>query len=234
VSAPQPGEAAAVLERHAASVGAPLFLCGREWRADPTDDGFRYEGRRTLDLPRPALPGAHQIVNAATAIATLDLVVPGLSDEAIRGGLARVEWPGRLQRLTRGPLIELLPAGTTLTLDGGHNEHAATALAQWARSGPSPVDVVLAMRATKALDAFLAHLAPAIRSLRAVAIEGDAISLPPDRIAAAAQAAGIRDAVPCATMIEAVRSLATQPSPAPRILICGSLYLAGQVLERNG
>jgi dihydrofolate synthase/folylpolyglutamate synthase len=234
IVAPQPAEAEAVIERQAASLAAPLFRAGREWSFAPAARGFRYEGRRTLELRPPALPGAHQIENAATAVATLDAAVPGIEDEAVRRGLAAAEWPARLQRLTRGPLVALIPEGTTLHLDGGHNEHAALALADWARNGPQPVDLVLGMRATKAHDAFLARLAPSVRAVRTVATEGDPVAIPPDRLAAAAREAGIADAAPAGGLAEAMRALSALRPPASRILICGSLYLAGKVLERNG
>jgi dihydrofolate synthase/folylpolyglutamate synthase len=223
-----------VLELRAEQVGAPLFRWGREWQAAPRGDGFRYEGSRVLDLPPPALPGEHQVLNAATAIAALDRAVPGLPEAAIRQGLAAIEWPARLQRLVAGPLVGLLPPGTTLTLDGGHNEHAAIALAAWIAAGPLPVDLVLGMRATKAHEAFLTRLAPVARALRAVAIEGDPGSLTAERLAGTARAAGIADAAPSGSLADAVRSLARRADPAARILVCGSLYLAGKVLEENG
>jgi dihydrofolate synthase/folylpolyglutamate synthase len=234
VIGPQPPEVDQVFAHRAEAVGAPLSRFGTEWRVEGVPGGFRYHGRRDFDLPQPGLAGAHQIINAGAAVATLETVAPEIAETAIRRGLAEVEWPARLQRLTRGPLAALPPWGTTLHLDGGHNEHAAEALADWARAGATPVDVVVGMRTTKAHEAFIARLAPAIRALRAVAIPGDPVSLPPERIAAAARAAGVADAAPAADVGAAITELGRkQPAPG-RILVCGSLYLAGKVLEENG
>ena len=237
---PQPPEAQRVFERAAETVGATLFRHGRDWIAVPTaEGGFRYAGRRTLPLlPPPSLPGIHQIDNAGLAIAVLEnLDGFAIDEEHIRAGLAAVEWPARLQRLTRGPLVGLLPAGIELFLDGGHNESAGAVLAEWAHGARGPVDLVFGMRANKAADRFFAHVAPRVRRLRAVAIDGDPLSLPPDAVAGLARAAGI-DAAPARSVDAAVADLAAAhqggPPPPARILICGSLYLAGHVLAENG
>src|SRR5260221_4006181 len=157
------------MESCAAIIAAPLYRAGHEWRVEPGEAGFRYVGRSTLDLELPALPGRHQIDNAGLAIATVEeFGAFGIAPADIAEGLRRVEWPARLQRLVRGPLVALLPPGGELHLDGGHNESGGAALADWAsrlRDG-MPLDVVLAMRSTKAADAFLAHLAPHVRRVR--------------------------------------------------------------------
>jgi dihydrofolate synthase/folylpolyglutamate synthase len=236
---PQPIEAQRAFERAAEAVGATLFRHGSDWIAVPTaGGGFRYAGRRTLALPPPSLPGVHQIDNAGLAIGVLENLDGFAIEEAhIRAGLASVEWPARLQRLMQGPLVELLPAGIELYLDGGHNESAGAALAEWARSAPGPVDLVFGMRANKAADRFFAHVAPRVRRLRAVAIDGDPLSLPPDAVAELARTAGI-DAAPARSVDAAVADLAARshggPPPPARILICGSLYLAGHILAENG
>ena len=237
--APQAPEAEAAILAQAARVGAPLALAGRDWRAVPQPGGIRYQGLRRLDLPRPALPGRHQIDNAGVAIAAAErLAAPRLTDAAIAAGLLRVEWPARLQRLTRGPLAALLPAGAELWLDGGHNEGAGRVLADWAAEVAAdgrPLDLVAGMLSTKSPETFLAPLVPHVRRLRAVGIPGEKLALPPAPIAAAARAVGIADAAPADDVGAALRALVGLGAGAPgRVLICGTLYLAGLVLAENG
>ncbi len=167
---PQMPEAAAVFAAHAAAVGAPLLRFGQEWRCTATGDGMRYEGPGwRYDLPLPSLPGAHQIINAGTAIACLEQLTGfQIAGEAIARGLRRIDWPARLQRLTHGPLVEMLPEGSELWLDGGHNPGAGAALAAMAAGWHDrPLDLVVGMLNTKDAAGFLAPLARAcLRSLR--------------------------------------------------------------------
>ena len=229
----QPEEASLVLVARAAERGAPLFRRGVEWRIERTRSGFVYRGRRTVELPLPSLAGSHQIDHAALAVAVLDRIGAfKVTDAQLRAGMSGIEWPARLQLLTRGPLAALLPAGAELFLDGGHNEAAGEALAAWARDNrDTPLDLVFAMLSTKPPDRFLAHLAPHVRRLRATSVPGEALSLPADAIADAARRAGLKDVAICASVRDAVAELAPR---ARRILICGSLYLAGTVLAENG
>src|SRR3984893_11079098 len=130
---PQPQEAEAVIDARAVEIGAPLSRWQSEWRCSAVDGGMRFTGDHwQLDLPSPSLVGAHQIANAGTAIACLeqlrDLVLP---PEAVAKGLRQIEWPARLQRLTRGPLVEMMPPGWELWLDGGHNPSAGAVLAEF-------------------------------------------------------------------------------------------------------
>jgi dihydrofolate synthase/folylpolyglutamate synthase len=237
VIGPQPADAALAIENCAAAVGTPLFRAGHEWRVEPRDGGFRYVGRATLDLPLPALPGRHQLDNAGLAIAAIEhLTGFAIEPSHIAEGLRRVEWPARLQRLRHGPLVALLPAGGELHLDGGHNESGGAALADWAatRDDGKPLDVVLAMRSTKAADAFLARLAPHVRRLRSLSFPAEPGWLPAETVAALARGAGIADATVAPDAATAVADLvALWPGPA-RILICGSLYFAGHILTENG
>lgn len=239
VLGPQPPEALAVIRARADAVGAPLFAFGTEWRVAPSPTGLRYEGLSALDLPPPRLPGRHQVDNAGLALAVAEQLRRAgfrLDDSALATGLARVEWPARLQRLSRGPLVDLLPPGAELYLDGGHNEDGARALAEWAAAqcDGKPLDVVCGMLSTKKPDRFLAHLAPHVRRLRAITIAGAELMLPADVIAVAARAAGMTDVEVAADFRAAVADLAA-PSRAPgRILICGSLaLLCGAVLAEN-
>ena len=233
---------ARVIEAEAAKLAAPLFRMGREWQISPRGDGFRYESDLlSLDLPAPALVGAHQLDNAATAVACIERLRAAkfaIDDEAIRKGLATVDWPARLQRLTRGPLVEALPPGSELWLDGGHNEDCGIALgrmaADWAKEpAPLPLYLVFGMLTSKDASGFLRPLARHARSARAVPFpEGHSAYTPAEACAKAADV-GL-DCAPANDIGAALEDLlATQPAPM-RVLICGSLYLAGAVLARNG
>jgi dihydrofolate synthase / folylpolyglutamate synthase len=233
VVGPQPPEAAGVFAERAKAMGVSLFRDGAEWTARPAPGGMSYDGSRHFDLPAPALPGRHQVDNAGLAIATLENL-SGFAprSESIAEGLRKVEWPARLQVLTRGPLAVLVPAGSTLYLDGAHNEAAAAVVADWARESGDlrPLHLVCGLRATKDAAKFFARLASVARRVRTVPIPGDALSIAPPALAEAARAAGIADAEPAADLAAAMRSLADGPA---QILICGSLYLAGAVLRDN-
>jgi len=235
VVAPQPPEAAAVIEARAREVGAPLYRHGIEWKAEPTASGMRYEGTRwRLDLPRPSLLGRHQIDNSGAAIAALEGAESfRFEPAAIAQGIGRIEWPARLQRLTRGPLIAMLPRSSELWLDGGHNRGGGEAIAAHAATwGERPLDLVFGMLNTHDAKGFLAPFARLARSLGAVAIPGEANSLSAEDSAAAARAVGL-EASAFPEVAAAVAAAGARPGPG-RILICGSLYLAGTVLRENG
>jgi dihydrofolate synthase / folylpolyglutamate synthase len=234
---PQPAEAMAVIEARAAEVGAPLHRFGAEWSVEPDGEGLLYRGRSgALRAPVPNLPGRHQIDNAGIALACLELMAPAfaLTQSQIAEGLRNADWPARLQRLTRGPLPDLLPAGTELWLDGGHNQAAGAVLGDMAQGWRDrPLHLVFGMLDTKEPRAFLAHLAPYVRSLQAVPIPGEHASLTAAQSAEHARAAGI--AASEAESVEAAVAAILKAEPRPcRILICGSLYLAGTVLAENG
>jgi len=176
--------------------------------------------------------------NAGAALATLPFLTGFAVDEkAQAAGLRNVEWPARLQRLRRGPLVEKLPKGWELWLDGGHNAAAGEVLADfarhWWREGQRPLHLVFGMLNTKEPVAFLKPLAPYTKDLQAVRIEGDHASLGAEEAAAAAGAAGI-EAKPAASLAAAIDRIVASADGDSRILICGSLYLAGLVLAENG
>jgi len=228
------------LTLEAETVGARLSLHGRDWEVAPDATGFLYRSpRRTLDLPPPALTGRHQFMNAGTALAMLDAAEGFAVDEAaVRRGLASVEWPGRLQRLTSGPLAAILPAGWELWLDGAHNDSGGESLgiqaADWSAANPSlPLDLVFGVRSEKQPADVLGPLVPFAARLRAVAIPGDPVSLSSDEAAQAARSVGITDSAPAASPEDAVRALVGAGGPPRRVLICGSLYLAGAILADN-
>jgi len=234
---PQLPGAMGVIEAQAERLGTPLYRFGVEWRVDPTSSGIRYEGQRwRLDLPRPALLGAHQIFNAGVSIAAAERLKGfHMTPAHLKAGLANVEWPARLQRLVLGPLRNLLPEPAwELWLDGGHNAAAGEILAaqasQWT---DKPLALVYGMLKTKDAAHFLAPLAPYSTALRAVTIPGEVNSLPAEEACAYARAAGHRAEV-ADTVDAAVRELVATLDRPSRILICGSLYLAGKVLAENG
>jgi dihydrofolate synthase/folylpolyglutamate synthase len=232
---PQPPEAAAVFVSRAAAVGAPLFRFGKDWQCSPAGSGMYYRGPRwRLDLPLPSLPGAHQIVNAGAAIACLEqLVELRVTADAIVDGLRRIEWPARLQRLRRGPLVETLPAEWELWLDGGHNPGAGVVLADMAEGWQDrPLYLVVGMLNTKDASGFLAPLAGRAAALCAVTIPHEPNALPAEAITATARSLGL-PAHSEGSALAALRDLVGR-GPTGRILICGSLHFAGAILAENG
>lgn len=236
VIGPQPDEATAVLAARAAEIGAPLFRHGDDWTAAGDAHGMTYRSAaRRLDLPPPGLAGPHQIDNAGLALACMERL-EGFSvpDSALRAGLCNVNWPARLQRLTLGPLAEQLPPGWELWLDGGHNPAAAEALARMAKSWRDrPFHVIVGHMNNRDCGAFLRPLAPAITRLCGVAIPGEANSQSATAITQAATEAGIA-AVEAASPDAALAGLIAEARQPARVLICGSLYLAGHILGHNG
>jgi dihydrofolate synthase / folylpolyglutamate synthase len=235
VVAPQPPEAEAVIKIRAAAVGAPLYRAGHAWRCAAARNGMRFDGARwRLDLPAPSLLGAHQILNAGTALACLESLDGfDLPAEAVAAGLRHIDWPARLQRLNRGPLVALLPASAELWLDGGHNPAAGEVLGAVAAGWRDrPLDLVVGMLNTKDAAGFLRPLAPCARTLEAVTIPGEDNPLPAEAIAEAAGAVGIAASI--APSVEAAVGAIVAREGVGRILICGSLHLAGLVLADNG
>jgi dihydrofolate synthase/folylpolyglutamate synthase len=225
----QPPEALAVLQAEAASRGAPLLARGREWEAGFEGDALLYrDAGGSLRLPRPALPGPHQADNAGIAIAALRAWnPPWLSGAAIARGLATASWPARLQRL-HGALAASLPPGWELWLDGGHNPGAGLALGEQLRGwSDRPLHLVVGMKRSKAVAEFLAPLLPFADSAWAVAEPGQHLAVPPEEIVAAS--GGIARSGP-----RVADALAAMEGPPGRVLICGSLYLAGEVLKADG
>jgi len=232
---PQPDEAERIIEARASEIGALLLRSQREWHCDPRGTGMRYEGPRwRLDLPLPSLPGMHQIANAGAAIACLEQMPQfALSPGVIAEGLRHIDWPARMQRLTGGPLVDLLPKRWELWLDGGHNPAAGEIIADVAKGWHDrPLDLVVGMLKTKDASGFLAPLAPHTRTLYAVTIPGEENPYPAAEIVNSARVVGIA-AHESASIEAALRELVQQPGPA-RILICGSLHFAGVALAENG
>ncbi len=232
-------EAMREFEREARLAATTLCLAEREFTAREESGRLVYEDSQgLLDLPLPRLRGRHQIDNAALAIACLRAVAPGIDATAMERGLSQVEWPARLQRLTRGALVTRAPKGAELWLDGGHNEAGgrvlAEAMAEFEAQAPRPLVLVCGSLATKDTAAFLGHFSGLAHELLALPIHGDHAGRSAQDIAALAQGAGI-PAAACETIEQALDLLvAGDWSVPPRILICGSLYLAGEILAANG
>jgi len=237
VIGPQHAEVETLLDDRAAVMGAPAYRHGRDWHSSETRRGFRYRGRDwNLALPAPGLPGRHQVTNAGMAVAALETVADRfeIPAAAIRRGLDQARWPGRLQRLRSGPLIDALPPGWSLWLDGGHNPEAGRALANFvATAERGPVDLVVGMLESKDAREFIAAFAGRVRRIRTVAIPGQGAAISAEELAAIANDTDIA-AEPAESVADAVLGLVSTAESPATILICGSLYLAGHVLAQNG
>ncbi len=218
-----------VLSAYAAAAGAMLSARDRDWWATPQAGGFQYrDAAGSLDLPPPALLGPHQYDNAGIAAATIRASRLPIGDAAIARGIATAEWPARMQRLT-GRLAAMLPADWELWLDGGHNPGAGVVLAELLEGwSDRPTHVIVGMKQAKDSAEFLRPLIPRAASLWAVAEPGQHLALPVEAIVAASGGA----ARPGPTIAAALAAIAALPTPG-RVLICGSLYLAGEVLKAD-
>ncbi|SIR25766.1 dihydrofolate synthase / folylpolyglutamate synthase [Paracoccus thiocyanatus] len=231
IVAPQDAAAREVIEQRAERLFAPLRIARQDWDSRREGDALVYQDEHGLmDLPLPVLPGPHQIVNAGTAIAALREL--GFGRIEARAAVAEAEWPARMQRLARGPLVEAAQ-GCELWLDGGHNPAGGKAVAATlAALPPRPTHLVCGMLNTKDVAGYMRPLAGIAQSLAAVAIPGEPNTLPAEATAAVARSVGMT-ASTAADTLAAVSRIATD-QPGARILICGSLYLAGQILRENG
>jgi dihydrofolate synthase/folylpolyglutamate synthase len=240
ICAEQPPEAIAVIEQQARRMHAPMYRAGQEWHVSVERGRLVYQDERGLmDLAAPRLFGRHQFDNAGLAIATLRaLDILKVDTAAFEAGIVGAEWPARMQRLASGALVDQAPPGCEVWLDGGHNAEGgrvvAAALGDLEERVSRPLVVVVGMMANKDAGAFLANFAGLTRHIIAVQIPGRDEAMPPDRLADAARALGMR--VETLGSVEAaLRSLARLAYEVPpRILITGSLYLAGHVLAANG
>jgi dihydrofolate synthase / folylpolyglutamate synthase len=240
ICAEQPPEAMAAIELQAKRMNAPLHSAGQEWQVSIERGRLVYQDDRGLmDLAAPRLFGRHQFDNAGLAIATLRAQnLFRMEPAAFEAGVVNAEWPARMQRLGSGALLSQAPQGCEIWLDGGHNAAggrvAAAALGDLEERVSRPLVVIVGMMANKDADAFLANFAGLTRHIIAVQIPNVDNSMSPDRLADAARQLGMR--VETAANVEAgLSSLARLAYEVPpRILITGSLYLAGHVLAANG
>jgi dihydrofolate synthase/folylpolyglutamate synthase len=239
ISAEQHPEAMEVIEQQARRMRAPLHAAGQQWHVSVERGRLVYQDERGLmDLAAPKLFGRHQFDNAGLAIATMRAIDMLKLGHAAYEGIVNAEWPARMQRLSSGKLIELGPKGCEIWLDGGHNAEggrvAAAALGDLEERVSRPLVVIAGMMGSKDAGAFLANFAGLTRHIVTVEIPGQDNPMPQDRIADAARTLGMR--VEIAGNVEAaLRGIARLAYEVPpRILIAGSLYLAGHVLAING
>lgn len=231
VVGPQHEAGLAVIEARAEALGAPVLAWGQHWHVQEERGRLIFQDEHgLLDLPPPILPGPHQFLNAGAALAVLRHL--GYGEDACEAAVTRAFWPARMQRLRRGPLADL--AGEAeLWLDGGHNPAAGAVIAETIRGMPArSTHLICGMLRTKDPVGFLTHLRPVCESLISIAIPGETATLPAEETAKAGQKAGFPARIadsPAAAIGDIVAR-----DPLARILICGSLYLAGSVLRENG
>ncbi len=231
VVGPQQDAAMEVIEATAARLGVPLLAHGQHWHVGTEQGRLVFQDETgLLDLPLPNLPGPHQIMNAGAALAALRYL--GADEAACEAAVTSADWPARLQRLRKGPLVDIVPQAE-LWLDGGHNPAAGEVLAQHLASLPRrPTHLVCGMLNTKDVRGYLTPLAKVADSLTAVSIPDEVNTLPAQTTAEIAAAVGL-SACTAGSVADALRTIAAR-HPSSRILICGSLYLAGHVLRSNG
>ena len=230
-----------VIARSAQAVGAHAFLFGQDFFAHQEHGRMIYQDEKgLLDLPLPRLVGPHQIDNAAVAIAVLRASGWG-TEAAIERGLRSVEWPARMQRLSRGPLIDLAPKTAEVWLDGGHNPHGAAAIARtiadFEERAEKPLYLICGMLRTKDASGFLAAFQGLARHIVTVSIPGEPGSRGAGELYDFARASGL-EASPAEDLEDAIMQVSawSRARPfegPPRIVICGSLRLAGLVLASN-
>jgi len=231
VVGPQPEAAMEVIEDIAMRLGAPVIAHGQHWHVYEERGRLVFQDERgLLDLPLPALLGAHQVQNAGAALAVLRHL--GADEAACEAAMSGAEWPGRMQRLKTGPLVEAAGAAE-LWLDGGHNAAAGHALADVLAKLPKrPTHLICGMLNTKDVSGYMRPLAGVADSLTAVSIPGEAATLSAADTAAAATSVGL--AAHQADSVAAALDAILTRDPDCRVLICGSLYLAGAILRENG
>lgn len=240
VFGPQEDIVSEILAARAAEIGAIPYIFGADWFCSELVDGWGFSskaGQRNFTLP--SLQGSHQIANAATAVACLNQLSGFyVSETEIESGLADVHWPGRLQRLTKGPLVNQLQPHVEIWLDGGHNpaaaEQVATTFGKWDVTDPKPSYLIAGMLNTKDQTSFFTHLRDTVSKGCCIAIDNEAATTSATDLAAFAQLGGI--SMTAEDSLEAsLLSLQPELNARPcRLLIAGSLYLVGQILKENG
>lgn len=233
IIARQDSAARAVIEDRAAALGTPLMIAGQDWDSRREGDSLIFQDQNgLLDLPLPNLTGPHQIDNAGTALAVLRAL--GMNAAACQAAVTKADWPARMQRLTEGALVDIAhAAGCELWLDGGHNAAAGKAIAAslGTMQPARPLHLICGMLNTKDVAGYMRPLAPLAQSLTGVTIPDETATLTASETAETAQAVGITADI-SGSVREAVAHLSTE-HPGSRLLICGSLYLAGHVLREN-
>jgi dihydrofolate synthase/folylpolyglutamate synthase len=231
---PQEPAALETVEAIAAKVGVPLKIANQDWQAYAQHGRLVFQDDKgLLDLPVPALPGAHQIDNAGNAIAAVRaLNDTRITDDHFAQGMTSVAWPARMQKLGPGHLIGTSVNSAELWLDGAHNALASSVIAQTLREMnaklPRPLVIIWGLLNTKKPGDFIANFKGMADEVIAITIPDEINAIPAEELARVAEAEGLK-ASTAASISKAVEQ-ACSLHPAPRILICGSLYLAGHVL----
>lgn len=240
ISAPQKPDAATVITRSAARARAPLHLGGEDWAVAEENGRLVFQDEDGLvDLPAPRLIGRHQFTNAGVAVATLRTTGLITSGPALDAGMTEAIWPGRMQRITKGKIVDAALPGTEIWLDGGHNEDAgeatAATLGELEERVSRPVFLIAGMLATKDPVAYFRSFAGLVRHVFTVRVPGHEAAIDAAALADAAEDAGL-SAEPVGSVLTALRLLSEnwRFEPAPRILMAGSLYLIGDILAQNG
>lgn len=231
-----PPHVAEAVDEVAAAAGARIARAGDEWHWQSQPDGIAYrDGEGGLELPRPAMIGTHQSANCALATAMLrHQPVLAIPDAAYAAMSRAASWPARMQLLADGPLTRLLPTGSRVRLDGGHNASAGEALAEalgLSGEDDAPLTIVAGMLSNKDPIGLLGPVAKRATRMIAVPVPGHDCHAP-ERLAMIASEIGIADVVTAADIPAALRAIATRGETST-VLICGSLYLAGEVLAAN-
>ena len=229
-----------VLEAQARRCAAKSIIAGQDFHVSAENGRLVFEDERgLLDLPLPRLAGRHQHENAALAIAALRVAGPETPVAAVEAGLTGAQWPARLQRLDRGHIVDLAPAGAEVWLDGGHNEDGgrvlAEAMAEFHDRAPRPLTLICGAQVTKDIGALLRHFAGLAHTVVATEFKGEHKCWPPEHVVEMAKAEGFPYCAAAASVEDALKLLAARRfDEPPRILIAGSLFLAAQVLAANG
>ncbi len=239
VIAPQIGEGVLdIFLEKAKSENADVSLAGRDWTIADHGATFRYDGKIFKGaLPRPQLIGAHQVINAGTAIAAIEssrfshLATADILSRAMQN----VEWQGRFQQLKKGTLAALLPAGWELWVDGAHNDSGAEVLVEQAKAwgGEKPLHIITGFKRKKEPDTFYLKFAGLPRTITAVDGQIDAPMVSAGELCDYLAKSGFADARPAPNLESAIQSLAFQFATPQRIIITGSLYLVGHALKIN-
>jgi dihydrofolate synthase/folylpolyglutamate synthase len=235
----QDSRALDVIEREAARVRASCIVGGRDFSIHEENGRLVFSDEAGLvDLPSPVLPGRHQHLNAATAIAALRVIEPGFSARVFERALVEAQWPARLQRLRAGRMVDVAPPRAEIWLDGGHNEDGgrvlAAAMADFEDKAPRPLVLICGTLATKDTAGFLRHFVGLAQEVLATPVEGEHAARSAREVSEIARGVGLQAAA-CESVEAALGFLAARHwTTPPRILIAGSLYLAGAVLAANG
>lgn len=225
-------EAEAMLIAQANRLSSPLFIYGEDWGVTPTENGMRYQSQdHHYDLPLPSLQGEHQLLNAGTAIATLSQITSlfPLTLAQLQKGITTASWPGRIQQLTQGALFPNLVSPWEVWIDGAHNPDGAHVLSLWLETKQDlPVYVIVGMTKGRNIPAFLEYFKGKTSMIFGVTVTAEPSSHKGESVTEAALTLGFTS-VTYPTVQSAVTEI-LHTLPSGRILICGSLYLAGEVL----